>query len=208
MSQPYDIQAQTPWLRPLDTKNKEFWVSNPWLFSSSGENLSAYERNGVFLNGTDGTFQDISFVSGADSDGDGRTAVAWDITGDGMPELFVRQAGGGPLLIFENRFPEANWLKVSLRGTKSNYFGIGSKLVCEAGGKRICRELYPLVNFLSQAPAMVHLGLGDARKVDRLTIRWPSGTVQELIDLDVNRHLLIREEDPVLDFVGPRGSGG
>lgn len=180
----------------MNKKKGEFWVDNPWKFSSSGENLSCYERNGVFLNETGESFHDLSFLSGADSDGDGRTATSADLNGDGMPELLVRQAGGGPLRIYENRFPTTSWLKVSLRGTESNRFGIGAKLVCEANGGRVCRELYPHVNFLSQDPAVVHFGLGEAAKVDRLTIRWPSGRTQEFRDLAVNQYLLIHESDP------------
>lgn len=194
VAQPYNCQAKVPNLRELNTEGGEFWVNNPWAFSSSGENLSCYETNGVHLNAAGGRFFDMSYLSGADSDGDSRSVVAWDLTGDGMPELIVRQAGGGPLIVYENRFPKASWLNLSLRGTKSNSFGIGSKIICEAGGKRVCRELYPVINFLSQSPALVHLGLGNASKVDRLTIRWPSGATQVLTDLQVNRHLTIREE--------------
>ena len=194
MSQPFNATAQVPCLRDQDTDRGEFWVSSPWNFPASGENLSAYERNGVFLNDRQGGFHDVSYVSGADSPGDGRSAVSWDITGDGMPELFVRQAGGGSLLVFRNRFPPAHWLKLSLRGTRSNRFGIGAKVECEAGKNVIRRSLYPVVNFLSQAPAMIHLGLADATRIKRLKVRWPSGTTQEWTDLPVDRHLLLRED--------------
>lgn len=203
VAQPFDRNAIIPSLRELNEKKGEFWVDNPWQFSSSGENLSCYERNGVFLNEGGTAFHDFSFLTGADSDGDGRTATSADLNGDGMPEMLVRQAGGGPLLVYENRFPKANWLQVSLRGTDSNRFGVGSKLVCEARGGRICRELYPHVNFLSQDPALVHFGLGKATQVERLTIRWPSGLVQELQDLPVNQHVVIHEGDSTPKLVIP-----
>ena len=193
MSQPFDRNCHVPSPRNLNKEEGEFWVSNPFEFPSSGENLSGYERNGFFLNAKGGAFHDCSFLSGADSNGDGRSAAAYDLTGDGMPELFVRQAGGGPLLILRNNFPKANWLKVSLRGTKSNRFGIGAKLICQAGDLTIRRELNPIINFLAQEPSMVHFGIGDAKAVDRLEIVWPSGERQQLQDLPANRHLLIRE---------------
>ena len=104
--------------------------------------------------------------------------------------------GGGPLLIFENQFSKSSWLRVSLRGDKCNSLEIGCKLVCEAGGRQICRELYLVINFLSQSPAQVSLGLGDAESVDRLTIHWPSGKKQVLTDLPINSHLLISESSP------------
>lgn len=194
MSQPFDGKAQVEYRRSLDKERGEFWVSSPWEFSTSGENLSCYETNGIHWNAGDGSFMDMSFVSGADSDGDGRSVVAWDLTQDGMPELLVRQAGGGALIIYRNRFPKRSWLHLSLRGVKSNRFGIGAKVIAEIGNRRVARELYPIVNFLSQSPAAVHLGLGEAARVDRLTIRWPSGQEQVFKDIEVNRHLLVRED--------------
>jgi len=193
VSQPFNSSAQVPCLRELDSENGEFWVSNPWNFSASGENLSAYERNGVFLNDRRGGFHNISHSSGADNPGDGRSAVSWDITGDGMPELFIRQAGGGPLVIYRNRFPRAHFLQLSLRGTRSNSLGVGARVECEMGGRVVRRSLYPVVNFLSQSPSQLHVGLGQAEVVDRLTIRWPSGEVQSFEGVPVDRHLRITE---------------
>lgn len=193
MSQPFDSSYRLPALRPLDEERGEFWVSNPFLFSNTNENLSAYERNGVHLNIGDGKFADISYLTGADSPGDGRSVVAEDLNGDGMPELLVRQVGGGPLIIYENNFPKSNWLKISLQGTKSNRNGIGSKLECRIGDKVIRRELSPEVNFHAQRRASVHFGLGKADAVTSLTILWPSGEEQILENLPINRHVVVSE---------------
>ena len=204
MSQPFNSSAQVPCLRDLDKANGEFWVSNPWSFSASGENLSAYERNGVFLNDRRGGFHNISHASGADNPGDGRSAVSWDITGDGMPELFVRQAGGGALENYHNRFPRAHYLQLSLRGTRSNSLGVGARVECEVGDMVIRRSLFPVVNFLSQSPALLHLGLGDAATVDRLTIHWPSGEVQRFEQVAADRHLRITEGSDQLRTLSAR----
>ena len=193
MTQPFDCDSAIPALREIDREAGEFWVPNPWDFSTRRENLSAYEPNGVFLN-LDGTrFADIGFLSNADSRGDGRAAAACDITGDGMPELFVRQVGGGPLLVYRNRFPQANWLTVSLEGTRSNRAGIGARMACTAGGRTVRRELYPVISFLSQTPPQVTFGLGKVDRIDKLEIRWPSGQVDVLNDLPINRHVRVRE---------------
>jgi hypothetical protein len=45
-------------------------------------------------------------------------------------------------------------------------------------------------------PSLAHFGLGDASQADRLTIYWPSGTVQTLTDLEVDRHLEVTENSP------------
>lgn len=178
----------------LDPKLKEFWVANPWQIVAEGYNLSAFERNRAYLNIKGDEFLEISHLTGgADSDGDGRAALAADFRNNGQLDLIVRQAGGGALFCFENRFPVRSWLSVSLEGVTSNKAGIGARLVAEIGGKKIVREMYPHNGYFSQAPNRVHFGLGDAKQVDRLTIRWPSGLEQELRAVAGNRHLTVTE---------------
>jgi hypothetical protein len=177
----------------LDASLREFWVSNPWQIVAQGHNLSCYERNRAFLNAGGQDFLDVSHLSGADSDGDGRAVVAADFRNRGQLDLLVRQAGGGPLLLYENRLPQRHWLRVSLRGRASNRQGVGARLEAEAGGLRQVRELYPANTFLSQAPAEVHFGLGAATAVQTLTVRWPSGKVQVLKDVAADRHVVVDE---------------
>ena len=195
VSQPLDRSHLVAAPGELSEELDEFWVPNPWLFPNYGRNLSSYERNRVFLNRGSLRFLDVSHLTGADSDGDGRSAVAADLNGDGMLDLVVRQVGGGSLLVFENRFPRQHYLDVSLRGTKSNRTGVGARLVAEASGRSQTRELYPANSFMSQAPCQVHFGLADADVVERLTVYWPSGMVQEFHNLAADRHVLLQEED-------------
>ncbi|MEC9096209.1 MAG: CRTAC1 family protein [Planctomycetota bacterium] len=195
MSQPFSCTASVPELRDVDEDNGEFWVGNPFMFSNVKENLSAYDRNGCFLNDQNGSFLDMSYLSGSDNRGDSRTVVATDIDKDGMPELFVRQVGGGALVVYKNNFPKTNWLTLSLRGDKSNSAGIGAKIIIKAGDLTVQRELYPVVNFLSQAPANVHVGLQNHTKVDSVKILWPSGEETILRNIDSNQHLRVFEAD-------------
>ena len=204
MAQPDNRSKLVPAPGKLNEELGEFWVPNPWAFPQQGKNLSSYERNRVFLNRGSLQFADISYLSGADSDGDARCAVAADFNGDGMLDVAVRQAGGGSLLIYENRLPHKHYLEVSLRGSKSNRAGVGARLVAEANGHVQTRELYPANTFRSQAPALVHFGLGDASTVERLTVYWPSGTVQEFRDLAADRHIVVQESDNSIQSVAAR----
>ncbi|MFO0936114.1 MAG: ASPIC/UnbV domain-containing protein [Gemmataceae bacterium] len=47
--------------------------------------------------------------------------------------------------------------------------------------------------FYSQAPNRVHFGLGDDAKIDKLSIRWPNGSVQELKNISADRHIVVEE---------------
>jgi enediyne biosynthesis protein E4 len=194
VSQPFDQQAQVPQPGKLDERLGEFWSTNPWALVADGHNLSAFERNRAFLNVGGQAFLDVSHLTGADSDGDGRSVVAADFRNVGMPDLIVRQAGGGPLLLYENRLPPRHYLTVSLRGRSSNRQGVGARLTAEVAGRRLVRELFPASGYRSQAPSQVHFGLADDATVDTLTIRWPSGKVQVLRGVAADRHVVVDEE--------------
>lgn len=185
----------------LDVASGEFWMESPW--ESKGNNLSAFERNRILLNTRDGSFVDVSHLTKADLDSDSRSVVAGDFNHDGMEDLIVRNTGGGPLFVFENRFPKKHWLRVSLRGVRSNSLGIGAKLKLEAGPHTLWRELYPGNTFLSQMPSQVCFGLGDATRVDRLTIFWPSGEHQVLEALPVDAHVRVTEGEDSPQRIAP-----
>jgi len=158
----------------------------------------------VFLNLGGEDFRDISVLTTADSDGDARSVFPADLDGDGRQDLVVRQVGGGPLLVFHNRFPVTNhWLVVSLRGTDSNSRGIGARLVAHVGEQAYIRDLFPANGPSGLGATQVHFGLGGADTVDELTIRWPSGQVQVLRDLAVDRHVVIEEGSDVVEVVTP-----
>ncbi len=202
MSQPFDRGCEVPAPAKLDESLDEFWSSNPFKVSNK-HNLSGYERNRTYLNVGGRNFVDISYITGTDSDGDGRSVVPMDINHDGRQDLVVRQAGGGPIKLYKNEFPQKHWLKVSLRGVQSNRLGIGARLVVTAGERKVVRELYPAKTYFSQAPALVHFGLGDATSVDSLSIRWPSCKEQKLGNLAADRHIIIREGEDVAHTITP-----
>jgi hypothetical protein len=177
----------------VDKSLGEFWVENPWEIVKNGHNLSAYERKRTWLNLRGNNFLDLSYLTGMDSDGDGRCAAAGDFHNNGRLDVVLRQVGGGPLLFFENRFPQRHYLKVTLHGGPSNRQGIGARLTAVVNGQQLVREMYPVNSYRSQMPNIVHFGLGDADKVERLIIRWPSGKVQQLTNQKADRHIVIDE---------------
>lgn len=192
MSQPFDRAASCPAPGKIDESLGEFWVGDPWLVGRKN-NLSAFERNRAYLNTRGTNFVDISYISGLDSDGDARASVAADMNNDGRMDLLVRQIGGGPLKLYENRFPKKNWLVVSLRGVQSHSQGIGARVVVTTDAMTMTRELYPHNTFYSQGPAYVHFGLGKARRIKKVSIRWPNSSEQVLYNVRSNQHIVVVE---------------
>lgn len=188
-----DRRSQLPVLGKINEEAGEFWVSNPFMLQKKGANLSAFERNRLFLNQNGQGFIDASFASNADIDSDSRSVVVADFNGDQTPDLLVASAGGGPLRLFLNRMEQGNRVEIVLQGNKSNRPGIGARVIAEVDGMKIVRDLFPANGFMGSSPAWLSLGIGSAESIQRLTIRWPSGKIQELSDVKIGGRLLIEE---------------
>jgi hypothetical protein len=52
--------------------------------------------------------------------------------------------------------------------------------------------------YYSASDLRIHFGLNEAKKVDLVEIRWPSGAVDTLKDLDVNRLYVVEEGGKIL----------
>ncbi len=193
MSQPTKRSASISTPGQVDHSLGEFWVDNPWEIVSQGHNLSAFERTRTWLNVHGQNFLDVSYLSGADDDGDGRCVVAADFRNNGRLDVILRKVGGGPFQLYQNDFPQRHYLKVTLRGTRSNRQGIGARLVAVVNGQQLVREMFPVNSYRSQAPNIVHFGLGERDRVEKLTIRWPSGEEQVLTNVAGDRHIVIEE---------------
>jgi hypothetical protein len=82
---------------------------------------------------------------------------------------------------------------LKLTGTKSNRDGFGARIEAVAGDLHQMVENVPQSGYLSQNDPRPHFGLGSHTEVDRLTIRWPSGTVQTLEHVKADQILAVTE---------------
>jgi hypothetical protein len=193
VSQPLNRYSKIAALGELDQEAGEFWVENPFMMMEIRANLSSYERNRAFLNVDGESFIDVSFASAVDIDSDSRSVIAADFNRDGATDLLVGSVGGGPLRLFLNRFPTQNSARIELVGVESNRPAIGTRLVAHVGSRQIVRDVFPANGFMGQGPVEVMLGLGLAKRIERLQVRWPSGKTQEFTDLSAGQTLVITE---------------
>ncbi len=129
-------------------------------------------------------FQAMSSARGCafgDFDNDGRIDVLINSVND-VPQLLRRQSSNGN-----------HWIKLKLIGTKSNRSAIGARVRCVTGGHQQIEEVRSGGSFYSQNDLRIHFGLGRADRVDSLEIRWPSGAVDTLTNLKVDRIVTVRE---------------
>jgi hypothetical protein len=142
-----------------------------------------------------GKFADVSETGGAvlNVKTVSRGACFADYDNDGKVDAYVVNLGARGTLL-HNVSPGSNhWLAVALRGTRSNRDGIGARVEVTADGRTRLAERVAGSGYLSQNDGRLHFGLGDATRVDKITIHWPSGREQELKNVSVDRVLTVEE---------------
>ena len=131
-------------------------------------------------------------MSGADRIEDGRGVGVIDIDDDGDLDLVV-QSVEKPVALLVNQGSPGHWLSVRLRGTRSNRDAIGARVELRIGKRTLLREVTTTGGYISGRSKRCHFGLGAARRVDELTVYWPSGGVTKITNVAVDRALSIVE---------------
>jgi tetratricopeptide (TPR) repeat protein len=139
----------------------------------------------VLRNRGDGTFEDVSRELGLDKVRlhDPRGLIAADVDGDGATDLIVTQDGAAPVLLRNVGANKNHFVRLDLTGLADNKTGIGTKVEVFAKGYWQKWELAGSVGYHTQASPELLIGLGDAPEIDLLRILWPTGILQDEIDL-------------------------
>ena len=118
-----------------------------------------------------------------------------DFNGDGGLDIFVVVQDGADHL-YRNREFNGNWLAIRPRATRSSPDAIGTRFEIAFEGAAATREITGGASYLSQDALTAAFGLGDADRVDTLTVRWPSGIAQRLRNIPANTVLDLTETAP------------
>jgi hypothetical protein len=158
------------------------------------------ERKLVFLNQRDGTFRDVSTVAGSALaiPQASRGAAFGDLDNDGDIDVVVENLDGTPMILRNDGGNQKHWITLELVGSKSNRLAIGAKVKAIAGSLVQLDEVRSGGSYLSQNDLRIHFGLGNANKVDRLEIRWPSARTEVLSGLAANHFYMVKESQGVI----------
>ncbi len=164
--------------------------------------------NAFFLNNQDGTFLDISNLTGTLGNGtenmDG--LVLADFNNDGFMDLLEMGMMGNAHLFMNNARSNGNpynWLQVKLVGGcmsamgctgLSNHDAIGARFVANVGSAQLWRTVFDGGEPGGNNTLVQQLGLGTATQVDSLTVYWPSGKTTTMTNIAPNQKIKIMEQ--------------
>ena len=154
------------------------------------------QRKIVYRNLRNGRFEDVTDKIGGATmvPTPSRGCAFGDFDNDGDVDVIVNPVNAVPELLRAESSNQNSWVAVRTIGVKSNRNGIGARVTCVDGdGVRQFDDVRSGGSYYSQNDMRVHFGLGKAKRVKTLEVRWPSGQVDVLHDLSVNRYVVVKE---------------
>jgi hypothetical protein len=118
-----------------------------------------------------------------------RGSAAADYDNDGDLDIAVGTIGGR-LALLENTGASGNWLEVGLEGLAPG----ATVTVVLPDGRKLLRQVQSGSSYLSSEDPRCHFGLGKARQVRELVVRWPGGEETRMADVAANQ--LVAVEAP------------
>lgn len=169
--------------------------------------FSGKERNRLFFHQA-GNFTDASLISGADFLEDGRCFAVLDFDQDGFLDLAVTSTMKPRLRILRNTLGDHplisknNYVKLMLVGSNGLAESSLQKSHLDASGAIVDVTIGDVTRrfqkncgegLSSQNSAWIHIGLGKAEAIDKLSVTWPSGETTEVENVRAGRRLVVKE---------------
>lgn len=126
----------------------------------------------------------------------GRGLAIGDLDGDGRLDAVVNNLDSSPTLLRNVTKATGHWLALRLVGDvvkKSPRDAIGAIAYLTTGRLRQRLDVVSGGGYCSQNDLRLHFGLGASDKIDKLEIKWPDGTLEEVKVPGVDRVLTIVE---------------
>jgi len=152
------------------------------------------QRNLVHHNNRDKTFSEVGAQLGSvfSEKRTGRGAAFGDLDNDGDVDVVINNLDGPPLVL-RNDGGTNNSVLIKTIGVKSNRDGIGARIIVVSGDLKQVQEVYSGGSYISQNDFRLHFGLEKRSKIDTIEVHWPSGIVDKLTSLGVNKILTVKE---------------
>ena len=189
--------AKTNWVRGFGIAAFDY-DNDGWVdLVAVGETKEGKGEIKLFRNlGPDG-FKDVSADVGLDKIQlkDPRAIITGDYDNDGTTDLLITQNHGPAVLLRNEGGNQNHWLRLSLKGLADNKSAIGTKVEVFSGGNRQKFEIYGSNGYLGQNSTDIVVGLGDSKEADIVRMLWPTGVLQDEIQVAGDKQQDLQEID-------------
>jgi hypothetical protein len=154
---------------------------------------SYLQRKILYRNRGNGSFEDVSARAGSGIalKRTSRGVAFGDIFNTGQTDILISNMNDSPTLLHNSMRPKFSSLTIQLQGKPPNAFAIGGRVTVVAGALHMMNEVRSGGSYLSQNDLRLRFGLGGAGKADRVSVRWPDGHEDTLIDVAAGRLVVV-----------------
>jgi hypothetical protein len=114
-----------------------------------------------------------------------RAAAFGDVDGDGGVDVVVVNRDAAAYLLLNIVPDRGHWIRFRVLET-SGRDALGATVRVEFDGKSKTRGVRSAYSYCSASEPVAHFGLGESTGVDRVTVRWPDGLVEEFDSLEAD----------------------
>src|ERR1044072_3528983 len=159
------------------------------------------QRKSLHRNNRNGTFSEVAAQSGAPlmENRVSRGVAFGDIDNDGDIDMVINDLDGAPSLLRNDGGNANNSVLIKTIGDKSNRDGIGARVKVVSGDLMQIDEVRSGASYISHNDLRLHFGLEKRTKIDLIEIRWPSGAVDKLEGVGVNKLLVVKEGKGIIE---------
>ncbi|MGC2370024.1 MAG: FG-GAP-like repeat-containing protein [Candidatus Sulfotelmatobacter sp.] len=176
---------ETNWVRAYGVAAFDY-DNDGWVdLVAVGETKDGKGEIKLFRNlGADG-FKDVTADVGLDKIQlkEPRAIITGDFDNDGATDLLITQNHGPAVLLRNEGGNQNHWLRLALKGLADNKSAIGTKVEVFAGGNRQKFEIAGSNGYLGQNSPYLTVGLGDSKEADIVRMLWPTGVLQDEINI-------------------------
>ncbi len=155
--------------------------------------------NYIFRNNKNATFTQMNTEWGLSQGSYSNGMVYVDLDNDGDLEIVTSNINK-PAFIYENKSNELNannYLKIKLKGSGKNRYGMGAKVYVYSNGSLQMLEQQTARGYQSSVTPILHFGLGEISQLDSVKVIWLGGMSESRTNITSGQTIEFNEENAI-----------
>lgn len=205
-----DNDAARDFPKYLDESIRDFLAKNPNAGDIDLWDVADFEiamnispsvklSNYTYRNSKNYTFENVSTLWGLEQRSFSNGSAYADLDNDGDLDLVVNNINDDAFIYRNNaeKFEQSNFIRIIPVADVKGKNILNTKVWIEADGQSQYHEITSVRGMYSTSEHIAHFGLGNGKLVDRITLEWPDGKINEIKNQKANQVIKLKYSDAI-----------